>query len=175
MAKANSTPNAEQVAKLLDYCPNSGTFTRKTRTSNSIKIGEQAGCINAYGYRQIKVCGGRFYASRLAWLLTYGEWPDGQIDHINHVRDDDRIENLRIVTSGGNNRNRSRASNNASGVTGVHWLNGRKCWRANITVRGKRIHLYHGTNFDEAVRSRKAAERRYGFHSKHGCVNGLDS
>ena len=162
-------PSIQEIAAVLNYCPKSGVFTRKTQTSNSVRIGQVAGCINPKGYRQIKVCGGRYYASRLAWLFVYSEWPDGQIDHVNHIRDDDRIENLQVVSSLGNNRNRSKATNNASGVTGVHWIKSRQCWRSNITVKGRLIHLYQGKDLDRAVAARNAAEREYGFHVNHGC------
>ena len=166
--KYSTPPTRKEVAKLLAYCPDTGVFTRTVSNNNRFPVGEIAGYINTKGYRQIKLGKKRYYASRLAWLFVHGEWPDGQIDHINHIRDDDRIKNLRVVSSRGNNRNRSIASNNVSGVTGVHWLTSRQCWRSNITVNGKRIHLYHGKDIDKAIDARKAAERKYGFHKNHG-------
>lgn len=166
----SNPPTREDIATLLDYCPETGVFRRKTTENNRYPSGSISGTTTKKGYRQIKVAGRRYYASRLAWLLVHSDWPDGQIDHINHIRDDDRIDNLRVVSSLGNNRNRSKATNNASGVTGVHWIKSRQCWRSNIMVNGRLIHLYQGKDLGKAVDARNTAEREHGFHVNHGTL-----
>jgi hypothetical protein len=71
------------------------------------------------GYLFIKMGGRSHSASRLAWELTRGAIPIGlEIDHINRVRDDNRIANLRLVTRAENLANRTLAPN-MCGSTGV--------------------------------------------------------
>ena len=63
-----------------------------------------AGSVNSDGYVCLMWEGKKVQAHRLAWFLTYGYWPR-VIDHINRVRTDNRIENLREVTHKENQRN----------------------------------------------------------------------
>jgi hypothetical protein len=92
----------EEVRQLLDYDSGSGVFRWKKRIGSEViggmreaLVGEEAGRVHGSGYREIEVRGERYKASRLAWFWVHGEWPAGQIDHINHELGDDRIENLR--------------------------------------------------------------------------------
>lgn len=73
--------------------------------------------------------------------MAYGAWPDGEIDHINGDRKDNRLENLRLATSSENKQNIGLKSNNRSGFTGVSWFAAAKKWRADITIAGKMRHL----------------------------------
>jgi hypothetical protein len=66
------------------------------------------GTSNGFGYLRITVLGKSYYAHRLAWFYMNGEWPD-QIDHINGIKSDNRIENLRNVTVQQNNQNKLNA------------------------------------------------------------------
>lgn len=61
--------------------------------------------INGDGYLHGNVHGKTLLAHRVAFAIHYGEWPD-HIDHINHDRTDNRLENIRSVTQAENNRNR---------------------------------------------------------------------
>lgn len=111
----------ERVLELLDYDPETGIFTWKVSTNNRVKAGSRAGAINSWEYRQIKVDDRLYKAHRLAWLIVYGMWPRYQIDHINGVRDDNRIVNLREATNAENLRNCGAHINNTSGYKGVHY------------------------------------------------------
>ena len=90
------------------------------------------------------------------------------IDHINGDPFDNRIDNLRLVTQRENSMNRRLSCNNKSGVIGVHYYSSRKQWQAQITSEGKKINLGRFDNFDDAVKVRKDAEIKYGFHENHG-------
>lgn len=94
-----------------------------------------------------------------------------QVDHINHDRTDNRIENLRLVNANENCKNQKASTRNKSGVVGVSWKSQKNKWHAQIMVDGKQIHLgfYDDINdAKDAKDARKVAERKYGFHENHG-------
>ena len=160
----------KELVGILDYNPDSGVFIWKQNRGNAgAKKGDIAGSINNEGYLHIRVGKGRRYkAHRLAWLYIYGEYPNGDIDHINHIRTDNRISNLRVVSNRENSINRSITRKNKSCVVGVHWCKDRNKWHSDIRDGGKRINLGYFTEFHEAVNARKNAEVLYGYHRNHG-------
>lgn len=145
---------AELARELLTYEPDTGDFYWK-------RNGKKAGCINSHptqGYAQIYVAGKRYRAHRLAWLMTYGMWPAHEIDHINGKRADNRICNLREVTSSQNKANIGLRSDNKSGVRGVSWHKQINMWRVTIRFNGKErlVGLFH--SLDAARKAREQAE-----------------
>lgn len=106
----------------------------------------------------------------LAWLYCFAEFPDGHLDHINHDRSDNRLDNLREVTYLENQRNRTRSKNNTSGTTGVYWSADRNRWRVSISINNKTKHLGSHINKEDAVAAREAANIKYGFHENHGKI-----
>lgn len=152
---------AEYLRSVLHYEPETGIFTRKVSTSNSVKVGDAAGSQSGRGYLNITV-GSRLYrAHRLAWLYVYGNWPEDQLDHINRDRADNRIENLREVTNKQNHQNSGKRRDNTSGHPGVCWHKQRSKWVARIMHNQKQIHLGLFTDIEEAIAARKAAEKLY--------------
>lgn len=109
-----------------------------------------------------------YRAHRVAWAITHGEWPTSDIDHINGVRDDNRICNLRAVTRSQNRRNSSMRSDNKSGITGVALDKKFNVWRAQIHVDGKHITLGAFPTFEAAVGARRKAALKHGFTERHG-------
>jgi HNH endonuclease/AP2 domain len=131
----------DALRKALNFDMATGTFTWLTSGRNH-KIGDVAGCVNAKGYRYIGFRGVLYRANRLAWVFLHGEWPKGQIDHINGDRDDNRASNLRDVTGAGNQQNRRQGNKNSkSSLLGVSWHTQNKKWRALITVDRKTLYL----------------------------------
>lgn len=125
----------ELLKQSLDYNPDTGIFNRKIN-------GRVAGTIcKRSGYVSISVYNKRYYAHRLAWLYTNCVWPIEQIDHINGIRNDNRISNLREATKNENQRNKKIQTNNSSGYKGVYFDTNRNRWRACIRVNNKLIHL----------------------------------
>jgi len=157
------------LKKYLHYNPDNGVFTRALKTANFIRVGDVAGWLDkASGYRKIYLRNKQYSAHRLAWLYMVGEFPSDQIDHINHIRDDNRFSNLRTATHSENQRNASIRYDNASGVTGVYWSKPRRKWQSEIYVNGKKI---YGGSFGcvtAAAIARKALETKHGFHENHG-------
>jgi hypothetical protein len=120
------------------------------------------------GYLQSHILGSRYLAHRVVWLLHYGKWPTGHLDHINGIRSDNRAVNLREVSYAENSKNHRPHKTNTSGVMGVVWHKRDKKWQAGIMVSGKTIHLGQFTEKADAVSARKQAEKDYGFHENHG-------
>ena len=102
-------------------------------------------------------------------MLCFGHIPENaEIDHINHVRDDNRLCNLRFVTGSENSKNQSVSSKNTTGVTGVHFSKARKKYRAQIKVNRKIISLGMFYTLEEAAAARAEANLKYKFNSNHG-------
>ena len=77
---------------------------------------------NFDGYTVISIKRKLYKAHRIAMLLSYGFYGDElEVDHTNHIRDDNRLSNLRFVTKSGNQRNKSRNSNSTTGAMGVYY------------------------------------------------------
>ena len=152
---------AEQLRSVLHYEPETGIFTRKIGSANQVKAGDVAGSVNGNGYLNIQLQRRGYQAHRLAWLYVYGVWPEDQLDHVNRVRTDNRISNLREVTNKQNQQNRSKQSNNTSGHPGAYWDKQRSKWVTQITHNQKLIHLGYFSILEEAIAARKAAEKLY--------------
>lgn len=159
----------EILKKNLKYSPDTGVFTwRKELTRNSYR-GKPAGCIDSdTGYLVIRINNVLHYAHRLAWLYCHEEWPSEVIDHINHDRSDNRLQNLRVVNRQENSRNMVLNAKNTSGVTGVCFDRWAGRWKAYIAVDGRLLHLGRFDTKEEAITARNAANKKHGFHQNHG-------
>lgn len=155
----------ERLKELLDYDPGTGVFTWRIDRTGTAKAGSVAGSLDADGYPQIKVDNRLYKAHRLAWLYIYGELPPHQIDHINRVRTDNRICNLRTATNAENLQNQRKRRNNTSGVIGVSWRKGLSKWQARIMFNGRCIHLGYYKTIEEAAAARAAAKAK--LHTFH--------
>jgi len=151
---------AERLRELLHYDENTGLFTWLAR-HHKIPAGAVAGTMSL-GYRRIKIDGRSHLAHCLAWYYVHGTMPHCEVDHINCVRDDNRLHNLRLATRSENAQNMIRPkSNNTSGIRGVNWYARRETWRAYITLNGQTKHLGYFANMEDATAARKRAEEKY--------------
>jgi HNH endonuclease len=96
---------ANRLRKVLSYAPATGIFRWKVSASTRAPVGTIAGAKNGRGYRQIRIDGRPYSASRLAWLYMTGKWPNSEISYINGKPSDTRWANLREAPS---SQNRSR-------------------------------------------------------------------
>lgn len=110
----------DALRSLLGYDPDSGVFVWLVdRGNGKSKVGDIAGYVDFHGYIKIEISGRAYTAHRLAWFLTHGVWPK-YVDHVNGIRSDNRIENLRDVDFRTNIQNQRKASsNNKTGFLGV--------------------------------------------------------
>ena len=138
MAKADLT--AERLRELLHYDPETGIFIWRVNIAHSrSKSGATAGNFNQDGYRIIGIGRRSYCAGRLAWLYIHGCWPTKKIDHRNGQVSDNKITNLRDVSTSVNGQNQRKAmsSNYSCGLLGVTFNKRAKKWQASIELDGK--------------------------------------
>jgi hypothetical protein len=172
--------NLSAAREMFRYDPNSGELTWRDRPIghfpsqaarnvwNGRNAGKAAGRIASTGYRTVTVNGRSCLAHRIVWLLATGHYPVGEIDHINGDPADNRLANLRDVSSLQNQRNRRLNANNRSGVSGVRWIAKHQRWSAMIGGGHRKKNLGSFLTFDEAVAARRAGEKSRGYHENHG-------
>lgn len=170
-------PDIETLRSMFLYDPETGEVKWKSRTDrlfaseatrlawNKIFAGQTAfSATNSIGYRFTKIKGRRYFAHRIIWAVHYGKWPDGEIDHINGDRSDNRLCNLRDVPRAINLRNCKTPKNNTTGAWGVSWSKRNKKWQVRISTDEKRLCVgYYGT-IAEAVVARDAAALLHGYN-----------
>jgi len=150
---------ASQVRELLNYDPHTGLFTWKIGRPGT-RLGSLAGTLTKDGYVMLSANGAKVFAHRAAWLLMHNTWPKAEIDHINGVRNDNRIENLRDVSPSVNQQNVRRARrDNKSGFLGV--TRQKNLWTSQLTIRGKTLHLGLFRTPEEASEAYLKAKREH--------------
>lgn len=125
-------------------------------------------CVERKGYLNGKIFDRHIKAHRVVWALHFGEWPNGQIDHINGVKSDNRIENLRVVTNRTNCRNQSKPKSNTSGWIGVSFNKSNGRWCAKYKKNYKTIHVGYFNCPTSAGIAVMHQRKINGFHDNHG-------
>lgn len=157
-------PTIQHLRQLLRYDPVSGRlfWLPRTRsmsasahhmnTFNTSHANKEAGTIDSRGYCLVGISVNqsryRLWGHRLAWAIHFGEWPNGDVDHINGNPSDNRLINLRNVSHAQNMRNRPGNKNSSSRYCGVSWDKQKSKWSADIRIpnpsgegRGRKKHL----------------------------------
>lgn len=155
-------PTQKRIRELFNY--RDGKLIRKITIGSGV-AGSEAGTSHNSGYRAAIVDGKRYMVHRLIWVYHNGEMkPDTFIDHINHVRHDNRLENLRCVTHRINLRNQLRRITNTSGFPGVAFHKKQKKWTARIRTIDREVWLGTFDTKRDAIIARKVAERLLSYH-----------
>jgi hypothetical protein len=175
------TPSAEVLHEMLAYDADTGALTWKVRPEKHFQNAVHARAWNnkmagkpalASAQPQTRYLNGRidwvaYQAHRVVWKMAYGE--DALfIDHINGDRTDNRISNLRSVSSAENAKNKATPSHNTSGHVGVTWLKREQKWFAQVQLAGKCKSLGYYSDIRDAIAARQKANEQYGFHPNHG-------
>ena len=130
------------------------------------KNGIQAGGFDAYGYRVIKIAYKAYKEHRLIWLLVYGRLPNKDLDHINGIKDDNKIGNLREATKSENLYNK-KGIGGSSKYKGVSFNTRLQNYVAYASLNKERYHL--GT-FECEIAAAKAydgfANRNFGNYKR---------
>jgi len=133
-------PSAEELRKLFDYKPDGALYWKHCNNSQ-VGLDKPAGWHRRNGYCEIKIRNKSYKRNRLIWCYFNGDPGEYEVDHINRIKNDDRIENLRLATRKQNQCNRAVLQTNKAGFKGIHKDHSGK-WRAQITgPNGKTMHL----------------------------------
>lgn len=154
--------SVDRLRELFEYDPSTGEVTRTTSLGRYWR-----GFV--FDGLNIQVDGRWYRRSRISWALYHGEWPptDLYIDHINGIRADNRIENLRLATPTQNQQNKAGYGVYSKGVT---WRQRHeKPYQAKIRVDGKRIHLGSFATEEEASNAYQEACLKY--HGEYACYD----
>lgn len=157
------------VSARLNYDAQTGKITwrekpvlrQHDKTWNTRFAGRAAGSVDPAGYFVITLEGRHYRSHQIAWLLNFGAWSPGELDHINRRRGDNRIGNLRPASKSQNAINSSTPRNNTSGYRGVHWHDGARKWRASIKINQRRLHIGYFADAAEAGSAYFAAAQKH--------------
>ncbi len=181
---AREMPSKEELCKLLDYNPETGSLiwrarsrdcfdgpwaTRAMKIWNKRYAGAQAfTAMMPQGHLQGRIRDVGYLAHRIIWKMVTGRDPVG-VDHINGVPNDNRWCNLREANHFVNGRNYGLGKHNTSGTTGVSFSKEMKRWHAYIQDgNSKRVDLGYFHLLEDAAAARREAEVRFGYHANHG-------
>lgn len=154
----------KELKEILEYNPETGDFYWKISPKHGVNVGDKAGSQHI-GYTRLTIKRKKYLTHRLAWLYVYGEFPKGDIDHIDNDRANCRINNLRIANKSTNGYNRKKQANNTSGIKGVIWCKASNKWSVRIGVNKKKIYfgVWDDLEFAELV----AQEARAKYHGEY--------
>lgn len=160
----------ELLKSVLTYDPNTGHLVWCSKShSKRIVLGSRAGYrVDSTGYRTINLFGTAYPEHVLIWFHYYGVWPEGQIDHEDHIRDHNWILNLKDVTFLENMRNRKARNDTITGHQGVWFNKRRNRYVAEITMDGKKVYQKSFNSASEAAEARQVKLTELGFHKNHG-------
>lgn len=170
--KPERIPTKENLNEILHYDPDSGSLTWKYRPNGSNRwntryAGKPALYVLSRGYQHGTIRGKRFLAHRVIWKLVHGTEAE-TIDHINGVRSDNRLRNLRAVTKAENLMNKEMSHKNKSGYNGVCFHKQSGKWLAYTQKNKKRIYLGLHLTPEEAHSARRISDPVLGYHENHG-------
>ena len=163
----------DRLRELLSYDPETGIFQWRVTRGSRAPAGKIAGTVRKKdGYRQINVDGHIYLAHRLAWFYVYESWPDGDIDHENTNKIDNRISNLREATESQNGANRTKSKKlgrvYTSKYKGVHWNKVVRKWHTSVMVQRKKIDLGYFETEESAYQAYCAASKcHFGEFARH--------
>lgn len=154
--------------ELFKYDCNSGIVTWKVSQGPAI-AGSRAGHLRKDGYRSILIFRKQYQEHRLAWLLIYGVYPNVQVDHINGIKSDNRISNLREATASENRQNLTKVVSK-TGLLGVTFNKACNKWQAAIKLNG--VSKYLGLYEDAESASDAYKKAKSEFHLFQPTIRG---
>ena len=131
-------------ARELFVLDDDGVLRWRMNRKGGVKAGDPVGCDNGRGYLRTSVDGRQVLVHRLVWLVTHGEWPASELDHIDRDTKNNRPGNLRAAT-----RSLNLANRRPFGESGV----------SHVTRNGSGWQVRRGRNYVGTFRTiEEAAE-----------------
>lgn len=156
----------EYLSSVFKYDPETGDLSWRDAHTNRVKAGDVIRAKIGKGYYAVQLDCHRMRAHNVVWAMHYGKFPEGVIDHINGIKTDNRISNLRDVTHSQNAYNVGKQKNNTTGVKGVS-RNG-SGFKAEISAEKKSDYLGTFPSLDQAAQAYANAVKI--LHGKHGRI-----
>ncbi|PTR04946.1 HNH endonuclease [Nitrosomonas nitrosa] len=164
--KFKALPNREKLKELLDYDKGTGALTWKgTGEIATYEFSDYQG-----DTRKNVVIDSIAYAStRIIWTLLFGPIPpDHVVDHIDGDTENEKLDNLRLVSIGENLRNQKKRINNKTGIPGISIYKGK--FRVDICIRGKQQYIGRFDDLESAFNARYEAGKKLGYTDRHLCL-----
>lgn len=155
-------PEQSYLNSILEY--NNGILYWKSARPK-INIGDIAGSLNKNGYIKIKIDGKIYQIHRIIWKMLIGNDPENDIDHINHIKTDNRIENLRDTNE--NNKNQSIRKDNTSGYPNILFRKNNKIKYQVRILNNNKHYTKSFSTIEEAVKHRDEKLIEFGYHKNH--------
>lgn len=149
--KHRKLPELTLLQNLLKYDPETGVIIRKTNGVH-YTIGSTFGCMcKKTGYLKARINYVLYNVHRIAFYLGTGIDPEEkQIDHINGIKNDNRLANLRLCNNVENN--------SAKKAIGTTWHKQSKRWEVRIRHNNKRIRIGMFKDKNDAIKAYKKAK-----------------
>lgn len=128
---------AERFNQAFEY--RDGKLYWKINTNPSKKlIGKEAGCKSSGAYGVVNLDGQAYSVHKVIFCMHNGFMPV-VVDHINGIKDDHRLENLRAATHQSNNWNKVVQSNNKLGLKNISWHKQNQKYWVQLAKHGKKV------------------------------------
>jgi len=161
--KSQSIP-IEILREIFSYDPTSGALIWQKKVASKVVVGTAAGCMRPDGYLCVRCFGCLMLVHRVVWAMHHGYWPPIEVDHINGIKSDNRIENLRKTTIKQNRQNSKLRWDNSTGEKGITFYPDRGTYLVRIQNR----YIGRFRSKEDAVDARlREEEKSYGEFSYH--------
>lgn len=144
MPKRLILPDVEELHRLFRYDRETGKLYWKISNTNGIKVGDEAGCLLPQGYIRVKIQRKSYLIHRIIYKMCHKVESPTYLDHINEIKSDNRLENLREIGHGHN----VRRSANGKGIYVEHGQ--KKKYRAMLEINGKKHYIGRFYTYEEA-------------------------
>lgn len=158
---------AQRLHELFEY--RDGNFYRKNSVQGH-KAGNKSNFVVDNGYEKLFVDGKKYRQHRMVFLY-HNRYIPQFIDHINGIRCDNRIENLRPATKSQNRMNVGLTAQNTSGIKNVMWMKKSKCWRVQVKPVNQKPFVYETKDIELAeLVAIEARAKFHGEYANHGVM-----
>lgn len=138
----------QELLRDFKYDPQTGELRWNVKRCGA-KCGEICGS-EMKGYLRVVYNYRSYMVHRIIWMMMYGEWPE-QVDHINGNKKDNRLVNLRNVSTAYNCQNQGmRKDKKWKAIPGVYYQPDCDVWRVRLKINGTTKNFGSFKDKDEA-------------------------